>query len=288
MIYSASDVFCDAVTATYAPGTAPFRRLESFAESLGGSVKFRDDRATGWSLGDGLLLLQSSSRWERVEAKGRALVHIRAAGQFLAFVSLLASEAHRVTRVDAALDVAEDGAAVIGRLRSSVGARMRLGRKSQKVTWMLSTRDDGLESGTMYVGTRSAERQLRVYDKELEALEKRGELLPPTTRYELQIRSGLGPTLRDVVEPASMFWANMPGDILPPPAGVEPWVPGGEFIGWSADVPEPLIAERLERRVQFSPDLESMRDLADEMGPEGRRYLLRLLARRLGVDLGAS
>jgi hypothetical protein len=285
MTSSPEGVFCDALGVTYAPGTAPLPGVGALLESVRGRVLSADRGVTLWGVGDGgIVRFEERGLWSRVYTSGRALVHLRMASRWGDLLQLLASEPHKVTRVDAALDVPVDGAAVIAGLRAWVGPRLNLGRKGQAVTWYLQHREsDGLETGTMQVGQRKAERQLRVYDKQREAWDRRREELPPTTRYELEIHGGLGPTLRDAWDPSPMFWANMPREVLAPPGDVPAWLPGGEFLGWASDYSPPLPAVRLKNRVEFSAELDALVALADELGPNGRVHLLRLIKRKLKV-----
>jgi hypothetical protein len=126
-----------------------------------------------------------------------------------------------------------------------------------------------------------------VYDKAWEALSKRGEQLPPTTRYEMTSRGEkgrVGPSLRDAAEPTRLFWHIASPTLLKAPDDVPAWTSDWEG-GWHYEKTEPLLpAEILERLVEFSPALDQMILQADKIGDGGKKYLLRLLERKLGLS----
>jgi len=146
-----------------------------------------------------------------------------------------------------------------------------------KVSEWLQTRPDGRKTGTWYAGNRrDSEITCRVYDKAQEAHDKRGELMPPRTRCELTVKKGANPTLRDAAEPERLFWHYMSPAILKRPQGVPEWSSGwGE--GWVMERTELLPAMRLKRRIEDSPELAALIELADSIGTDGRDYALRLI-----------
>jgi hypothetical protein len=124
----------------------------------------------------------------------------------------------------------------------------------------------------------------RVYDKSFEALQERGQLIPPTTRYEVTATRHVGATLRDAAEPGPLFFHFASPSLLEAPPGVPPWE-SRESCAWEYQKPDLTPFEVLKRRVERSPDLAALEDLAATLGDEGRLVLARLIARRL---LGAS
>ncbi|HDY5456252.1 hypothetical protein [Pseudomonas aeruginosa] len=121
----------------------------------------------------------------------------------------------------------------------------------------------------------------RVYDKAFEALQKRGEILPPTARVEVTAAGGdCGATLRDAAEPTALFWHIASPAILTRPEGIPVWSPNSD-IGWQLVRLDISPAEVLKRRVANATMLDALADVADEIGPEGRKYLLGLLRDRL-------
>lgn len=275
-------VFCDWLDVTFSPADTPLCLLEGFLLDLGAIV--RGDGAYG--VGPGVLKVDRRARFLRVSASGSALAYMRDAGAFLAYLDILASAPHRVTRLDAALDVPRDGPDVLSELHSRYpDGQVSLGRKSLSVRRFLDVRPDGRETGTYYVGHRSAARATaRVYDKAWERLQKAGESGPPRTRYEVTVRKDYGATLRDAAEPRRLFWHVASPALLEQPGDVEPW-DSGWGGGWRAvDLPDPLPADILGRRVESSPELDLLAGIADRMGPEGRVWLARRLLARLGVE----
>lgn len=115
---------------------------------------------------------------------------------------------------------------------------------------------------------------MRVYDKQAERL-FHGVERGPGVRYEVTVKNGL-PSLRDVFEPAPLFWHHAQG-VLPRPLGIPEWEPGS--LGMSLDpVPVPVrdTLELLRAKLTWSPDIRRMVELADQL-PGGRAELLREL-----------
>lgn len=284
MTCSVSDPFCDYLRVSYAPERSPASELVEVVSGLGGYCESSGNGVTSYRVGDGLLRCEVRRKWELLSLSGGVLQLLRTVGQFNDVLALLASEPYRVTRLDAALDLPQDGADVVASLRRQYPRECSLSRKSLPVTSLLGSRMDGRESGTFYVGHRTRARATaRVYDKTLEAWVKRREVLPPTVRYEVTAGREFGATLRDASMPSSLFWHIASPSLLQAPPGVEPWS-AREFEGWEAHVPDRTPAELLGLRVGNSPDLASMIDLADSLGASGRPHLLRLLARRLALE----
>jgi hypothetical protein len=157
-----------------------------------------------------------------------------------------------------------------------------LRRKSVKCKTILEVRPDGRESGTWYAGHKSKARfTARVYDKALEALTKRGEKLPPTSRIEVTAKGGdCGATLRDAWRPASLFWHIASPAIITAPEDCTMWTPDLE-LGWASPPRQFNPAEVLRRRIESMSMLDALGLVADDLGPNGRAYLLHLIEKRL-------
>ena len=291
MTCSASDVFCDWLDVTYEAESPVVMGIVDFIGVNGGRCRSQDEKGIIFEIGDGVLKIDTAKKWSRISASGRVLAHFRAQKIYMEYLSELSMQPHTVSRLDAALDRLEDGADVIQGLRetySVAGKGCALGRKQLAVTYMLGVREDGRETGTFYAGQRKRARTTaRVYDKAWEGLSKRGERLPPTTRYEMTIRGEkgrAGPSLRDAAEPSRIFWHTASPTLLNAPAGTPVWAPNWDN-GWHYEKSTALLpAEVLDRTVEFSPSLDLMIEKADEMGSGGRKYLLRLLERKLGLS----
>jgi len=220
----------------------------------------------------------------RVSLSGTACALLRGLGLWNDMLSELSSVPHRVTRLDAALDLPMDGADLVALMRDRHSSgQVSLTRKSVSTSTFLAVRpSDGRETGTWYAGRRTSARfTARVYDKAWEALEKRGELMPPTARVEVTAKGGdSGATLRDAALPAAMFWHIAAPQLLAAPEGIPVWTPNQD-LGWTAPPREFDPAALLRRRVESFAMLDALAAVADDMGPEGRNYLLSLIEQRL-------
>lgn len=227
---------------------------------------------------------------------GGSLGHLRSVGDWFDEVfSVLASVPHTVSKLEIAHDVPVDGADTIQELQGLVPGETSklLGRKALPVEWFLAQRDtDQRYTGTMYIGRGTTARlKLKVYDKAFERRTNASILMLPTTRYEMTYMKdykGGGISLRDAYEPERLFWDGMPEALLSPPAGVAPWSPS-DAVGWSAGSKVyRLPADVLARRLEDSPELQALARVADDMGPNGRVWLLRQIAQVLGVEVHGS
>ncbi len=274
-------VFCDWLDVTMPPDREHDVRAE--LGPLLCAAGFGRESDDLYRVDGGTVRLTANRGWFKVGISGQSCAMLRLHGVWTEVLFVLGSGPHRVTRVDCALDIPMDGADAIERLQAVYpSGHVRLSQRPVRITEVLSTRSDGRKSGSWYAGRRGqSEVTCRVYDKALEALEKRGEDLPPRTRCELTVCKGVGPTLRDAAEPERLFWHYMAPAILPRPEGVPAW-DSGWAEGWVMDRVEVLAAERLRRRIQESPELAALIELADSLGPGGRQYALGLIQLRFG------
>ncbi|MBA7548103.1 hypothetical protein ES705_40549 [subsurface metagenome] len=173
---------------------------------------------------------------------GAALAALRTAGLFGEVLHAIGMHPHRVTLLHATLDVPVEAAPVIRNVyrlfKSGIYALTRKSIPKTAVTRVVGPAwPDWEESGTVYLGRRGAGVWAKVYDKRahtMAVLQKtlpapdpaqctRDELLGfmdpgPLTRFELSLGRHVGCTLRDVDEPAGVFWHHV-GDLarfLPP------------------------------------------------------------------------
>lgn len=278
-------IICDFLDVTFAPDDCPYPELNLLLLGAGFEVS-RDQGGSKCYLppsgARGLVKVVHASRFAKVSISGGACASLRGLRLFEQVLWILHSSPHKVTRLDAALDLSMDAADVMQALCARYpSGRVNLGRKALPVTRLTSVRADGRESGTYYVGHRTAARfTARVYDKTLEVLEKRGEVIPMTTRFEVTARKDSGATLRDAGLPDAIFWHIAAPALLQRPEGIPVWSPNTD-AAWSA--PERVFdpAETLRRRVEGSPELDAFLAVADAMGPSGRAYLLHLLSQRV-------
>ena len=267
-------VFCDWLDVT----TPPDREYE-LRTALGplicgaGGSKLTDDL---YDLGGGKIKLGLMRRVFRVSVSGSCVRVLRIQRLWETFLAEIGEGPHRVTRLDAAVDIDLDGADALEALqRSYPRGEVRLSRRPVRVSEMLCTRRDGRKTGTWYAGHRSAaEITCRVYDKAQQLLDTRGEAIPPRTRAELTVRKGC--TLRDAFQPERVFWHYMAPAILQRPSDAPEWS-SGWAEGWTMDKVDLLPAQRLKGLIERSPDLAAIIELADAVGPMGRAMALRLI-----------
>lgn len=283
MTYSASDVFCDWLDVTYPPDQSPVDSIRLWLDGLLCPVRYSDDETCLVDVGSGVLAIQTKSRFHRISASGAVLSHLRDLDLFHTYLDLLGSMVHKVTRLDAARDYYTDAPPFLRHLEAKYpDDRVNLQRKALKVTRMYSSRSsDGAQTGTWYVGHRSSARvSCRVYDKQAQSLDVLGISIPPTTRVEFTFRKDHGCTLRDAAMPYSLYHEYASPKVVPKPADAQPWSPHGE--GWTARPVDTAIPfEVFRKRVEFSPEIERLAELAAGFGPEGRDLLLRVFQRRV-------
>lgn len=241
--------------------------------------------------GGGLVRVGRMRRVSVVSTSGVALGALRGAALFGDYLHVLGSTQHRVTLLHATMDVARDAAPVVADLyaRGHAGF-IALSRKAVRpadVTVHLSRRSDGVDSGTVYVGGPRDQVRAAVYDKQLER-QSRGAPDPgPLTRYEMRIRGKVGLSLRDAWDPAPVFYRVASPDVLPRPVGVASWRAAAE--GYTLP-PRQIFtaAELMARKLDTSPDIQRLLQLAEECGPHGFELLVSRLRRRLDRLHGAS
>lgn len=224
-----------------------------------------------------------------VGASGAALAALRSTSLYANYLAVLGEGEHRVTRLDAALDVLTDAAPVIaslldrGRMENIALTRKRVRASSIEFVNRVAHYDGVTVTGTLYVGKRTAEASAKVYDKRNERIDA-GEPDPgPWLRIEVTARGKLNPSLRDAWVPGELFYHLAAPDLVARPLGIAEWTPRGEgFVLPTRTKLDPAAA--MKRRVDASLELEALLELADRAGPEGRNFLLSLLRRRvLGV-----
>lgn len=288
MTYSPEAVFCDYLSVTYSPVASMVDEARLWLLNAGAYTSYSEGRKHSLRFpqcSDGLVHLEESAAWARVSASGQILSHLRSHSLYDEFLSLLADEPHRVTRLDAALDVPFDGADVVPALyRSFLNGSARLSHKPLPVTVNLRLRPSDLrETGTLYIGTRGkAKITAAVYDKAFERFDKHGLVIPPTTRYELRF-AGIDCSLRDAADPRALFWKYASPGLLSIPPGYDPpaWVSGDNSYDWSYQRSAPTSDQRLSYRVETSLDLHDLARLAVTVGPRGRERLDYLIRKRL-------
>jgi hypothetical protein len=228
-----------------------------------GSVVLKPDKGTGVCM---------------VGASGGALAYLRDEGQYLPFLSLLGSVPHRVTRVDAAMDVATDPSAYLEALTAPNVAVMLAGKASPRRQFI------GEHGYTVYFGGRHARVSARVYDKSAEAWDKRRESIPPTLRVELTVLRDMRPSLRDAAAPSALFWHFAKALLAIPDPAPAPWVPiDGDDVWIPIPGPKPSAYMAAAKALELLP-LDGLRHKVQALTPEERRYLALRLLKAAGLS----
>lgn len=286
MTYSAgeSGVITDCLDVTFSPKDCPYPDVNTLLLDTG-FKPLRTDRGDG-SLyaapgGQGTVKIDQRPRFARVSCSGAACRHLRFSRAWMDYLSVLSTSPHTVTRIDAALDLALDGADLVDSMRAMHAAgTVSLGRKAIRTSVILAVRDDGRESGTWYAGYGSkAKATAKVYDKALQMLQRFGEVIPPRGRVEVTAWKGFGATLRDAALPEAIFWHIASPALLKAPEGVPMWQPDTEG-GWTAERRELVPAQVLKSRVESSAELDALIALAETF-EGGLPYLRHLLNQRI-------
>lgn len=289
-----SDVFCDWLDVTCHPEDTFIGSVALFLNYNLFPVAFSDDNGrTAYSVGSGLLMLDVKKGFHRASASGGVVHELSRLGLFRDYVNLLGSVGHNVTRLDAAVDVYCDAPIVLRRLeRTYPDDRFYFSRKALRITRLYSARESDLSlTGTWYVGHRTSARvTARVYDKTAEALEKRGETLPPTTRFELTFKKDYNCSLYDVLMPKSLFYTHASPKLLPAPLEeyIAPWESRGTVPWSSTAVDYSLTLERFDMRVSTSPEISKLAELASELGDGGKAVVLRHFERILTAAIAKA
>jgi len=286
-----SDVFCDWLDVTCHPEHSFIDEVVLFLNYHLFPVLFSDGKGcTKYRVGNGVLSLECKRGFHRASVSGGVIRELEGKGLFRDYVNVLGSVGHNVTRIDAAVDVYRDAPSVLRGLECRYPDDLfSFGRKSLRVMRVYSARDpDRALTGTWYVGHRSKARvTARVYDKQFEALEKRGEILPPTTRYELTFKKDYHCSLYDALMPESLFYTHASPKLLSAPEGkyILPWAVKG-IVPWKSEpFNHELSLERFEQRVCTSPEMLKLAELASEFGSGGEAIILRHFQRCLTACL---
>lgn len=283
-------VITDALDVTFAPTDCPYPGVNALLLAVGfqpvrsgpgGTSLYRTPNKRG------TVKIDHQTRFARISCSGASCEHLRYSRAWNDYLQELAVSPHCVTRLDAALDLAVDGADLVQSMRRMhASGTVSLGRKAIKTSVILSKRDDGRESGTWYAGYgSSAKATAKVYDKALQMAERHGIVIPPRGRVEVTAWKGYGATLRDAALPEAIFWHIASPALLKAPEGVPMWQPDTDG-GWQSERREIVPAQVLRSRVENSAELDALIDLASTF-QGGLSYLRHLLNKRLtSADTG--
>ncbi len=294
-----SEPFCDFLGVTVpSEHWADLRHdIEAELDSIGMSVELDQDRAVLWRSSDarGTVNAKRVGMVWAIGCSGSVCAGLRLAGRFNAYLAAIGTRPHRVTRLDASVDVPVDASPVVAAI-AAAGRRGELSLTRKKIQppqieTHMGTRADGAESGTVYCGSKQADVRMVVYDKQHERMHR--WKLPdcgPLTRYELRLRGGTGVTLRDAAEPAAVFWHFAAPDFLQGPQlldSIAAWSPGGTGFDLAKFEPFPP-GQRLRRRVRDSADIVALLKLAELAGPFGFDLLVAEMRKLIPASVGVQ
>lgn len=283
--------FVDCLDVTYSPSDAPTPELNKLLLSVGFQPSYSGGKGNDLyksPAGRGTVKIDIRSRFVRVSCSGAACAYLRESGVWMDYLSILSTSPHCVTRLDAAVDLAVDGAGLVDRMRArhSSGS-VSLGRKAISTSVILSVRPDGRETGTWYAGYgSSAKATAKVYDKAWQMLQLFGTVIAPRGRVEVSAWKGYGATLRDAAMPDAIFWHIASPALLQAPEGIPMWQPDQDG-GWQSATQEIIPAEVMKRRIENSAELQKLYELAESF-PGGFEYLRHQLNKGVTRALLAS
>ena len=293
MAIIASPAFCDYVSCTtprdYYPKVS--EALLEVVTAAGG----RDEKDGVVRLGQGTFVHGQKYGIGYYSLSGDALQEMRKARDVFYFfgewLTIIGEQEHRVTRLDAAVDIPVEASTVVTRVykRARAGG-ISLTRKAvppDQVERIFSPAYvGGRDTGSVLLGSRGRDVRARVYDKRQELLRRvrdahgglTAELIAlndpgPLVRYELELGRKVGMTLRDAYEPARVFWHFARESLLPQlaPRDVGNWEPHSLGFAVPRAVHDP--AKQLSLLLESSADIRRAVTLADRLGPYGREYL---------------
>lgn len=273
-------VITDYLNVTTPLGSFPFMRdaVQPVLEEAGASARTAEILDVG---NGGTVKIASMMRVGMLSLSGAALAHLRALNLYGELLAAIAQEAHKVTILHAARDKRADAPRHVQALyRSARQGKVSLSRKAINPRKDLEhifkpSVTDGRDTGTVYLGPITARVRAAVYDKRNERLLAGHPDPGPLLRHELRTKN-VGATLRDAFDPTALFYHYMAPELLKRPAGVADWSPhaaGYELPPMRVYSP----AERIQRVLDNSPDVETLLELAAQCGPRGLELVVSAL-----------
>lgn len=283
-------VFCDFVRVTVPPGEvdAVMSDISPCLDAIGASV----DSQGSYRVGTGVFSQKLSHGVGVFSASGQILAELRAHELLSRFLMSFSSSPHKVTRVDAAMDIpiyAPDVVRSVYLLAHN--EKIALSRKvvkrrniSKHFAPVRYEEPSSRETGTVYCGGPKAEVRAVIYDKRQEIMAKQGhDIGEHRTRLECRVSSGMSPSLRDVFEPMPMFHHFMSPSLVNAPDPPIAWVSsGGSF---SLDRAPILPFPRLRSIVDGSKDFERVFSIASSLGEPGLLMALSFIEKRMRAHL---
>lgn len=276
--------FADFLSLTTSPESAPdvVAGVLPVLEAAGGHYEANDEHRAILRVADGTVLLQKRFGVFQCSASGDAIRALRSTSLWGEYLAAFVAIPHRVTRLDSTLELDVDAPNVIRSVwRQASRGRIALTHKrvpAANCSKHIAVGLDGRETGTVYVGTPQAEVRAVVYDKRQEIFVRTGADVGPRLRYEIRCKSGIGACLADAHSPTALFWHYAAPGLIDRPEGVQAWKPHGEGFEMPERV-EFTPYQLMDRKLEASPDVRRLLELAESMGPLGIDFLCQKLRR---------
>jgi hypothetical protein len=225
-----------------------------------------------------------------LSASGQACAQLRSCGLWGEYLASISAVCHRVTTLHATLEIDADAPPVLAEVlsRAHQGA-ISISRKAvppSHVQQIFSPGLDGRVTGTVYLGGPNADVRAVVYDKREERWRKTERDVGPLLRYEMRLKSGCRVTLRDAFAPVEVFYHYASPALVARPEGVPDWSPKAE--GYMLPKRQEFTPWQLiDRKLEFSPDVRRLVELARECGPHGVDLLCSRIKRMVESRDGA-
>ncbi|EJD3144522.1 hypothetical protein M1V20_004941 [Escherichia coli] len=302
--------FCDYLTVTFSDETGtPLEELADFLPRVGLICSYDSLGVEYWcsvsvvrerlTFRKCLLVKRHGASGLLVTVYGSGLEFFRECqdrSSYSEFLSILSSYRHNLTRLDVAMDIPVDTPEFFLDFLPKVSSGLfALRRDTLRVLRVISVRDDGLESGTVYIGKGSnARAKCTVYDKQLERLIKTGDRIKPRTRIEFRLAKDFGVSLFDALSPASLFWELAYPKILTyKPEDIPEWTKRQGFSRLPQQLKQREVNhyEVLKGLIYDNPLFSTLISYSDKhIGEGGRKYLINTISRlinnpAMGLDV---
>jgi hypothetical protein len=263
-----------------------------FLDSIGAA----DDGVIYRGLSGGTMSTRDAYQVTAFQFTGALLDEIRSHGLWVEFLTSIAVlPRYRLTQTHLTVDVSYPGWLYVPTVYEQARqGRLKIGQrfdftKDVKQYFSPSHYSPSHDTGTVYLGSRKAERRLKVYDKAQERFENRGYEISPTTRLEIELSSKTGVTLRDVFSPLECFYFHVPHEVITPPKGLKGWKRTEAIGGYTCERKEsPTAYQRATMLVEsIEPVLKSIRKLAME-NPEKSEAFTELILSKIRRQLGTA
>lgn len=214
----------------------------------------------------------------QAQTSGSALRSMRTVGLADHWLSVFGSFPHRITRLDATVDLQRPAGPLVMALHAHTSAHgLRLGRKltppsNCRSLLRTSHYEPTVPTGTVYIGNRGSSGITgTVYDKRNEVLDRGGWDPGDLLRVEISFDKDVGCSLRDAARPGPLFWTYA-GQLLAPPADFTPWQRGPDLSFELEKLPplDPVV--RITRACERNEGLRTVIYFSDDLGIE-RRHL---------------